>query len=421
MTRRYFLGATTAVAATRVWGANDVIDVGIIGLGNRGADHIQALATVPGARIAGLCDVNQPARERASVLVHRLTGGTPKTFDGMRRMFDDKSIPVITLATPNHWHALGTIWACQAGKDVYVEKPACHDASEGERMIAAATRYGRMVQVGSQGRRQPYRKAAIEKLKAGVIGDIHTAKGLCYKKRPSIGHTPDEPVPPGLDWDQFLGPAPLVPYSLNRFRYNWHWFWSTGNGDIGNQGVHEMDFARWALGVTSPTKVVSTGGKYIFKNDQETPNTQLARFEYGASQLVFEVRGLPTLPEENVMIGNLFFGSKGWMAVDQTGYRIYGGDTREKLLEEKVDPVAAVDPAPHFANLLDAVCRRDKSVLHAPVEEGVASANLCHLANASYRVGRVLQLAGMWRVVGDEVASKILAGSHRSPYNLPAL
>ncbi len=421
MTRRYFLGAATAISAARVWGANDLIDVGIIGLGNRGADHIQALAKVPGARIAGLCDVNQPAREKAAALVNRLTGVTPKTFDGMKRMFDDQSIPVITLATPNHWHALGTIWACQAGKDVYVEKPACHDMLEGTRMIAAARRYNRMVQVGSQGRSQPYRIAAIEKLQQGVIGDIHTAKGLCYKKRISIGHTPDEPVPAGLDWDQFLGPAPMVPYSLNRFRYNWHWFWATGNGDIGNQGVHEMDFARWALQAVSPAKVVSTGGKFLYQDDQETPNTQLAEFDYGKAQLVFEVRGLPTLPEENVTIGNLFFGSKGWMAVDQFGYRIYSAESKEKVFEEKVDPVAAVDPAPHFANLLDAVRKRDRSILHAAVEEGVASANLCHLANASYRVGRVLKLDALWQVAGDPAATKLLTGTHRAQYTLPAV
>jgi predicted dehydrogenase len=421
MTRRIFLGAATAAAAARVQGANDAINIGVIGLGNRGADHMQALAKVPGARIAAVCDVNQAARERAVALVTRLTGAAPRTFDDMRRMFADSSIPVVTMATPNHWHALGTIWACQAGKDVYVEKPACHDMQEGRQMIAAARRYARMVQVGSQGRSADYRKRAIQKLKEGAIGQVYLAKGLCFKRRPSIGRTPVEPVPAGLDWDQFLGPSPAVPFTMNRFRYNWHWFWTTGNGDIANQGAHEMDFARWALDLQSPRKIVSTGGKFVYDDDQETPNTQLAEFDYGDRQIVFEVRGLPTLPEENVMIGNLFLGSEGLMAVDQTGYRIYHGASKEKVFEEKIDPAVAVDPAPHFSNLLDAVRKRDSAILHAPIEEGVASANLCHLANASYRLGRLLRMeSSPWKVAGDSEAERLLSGSHRAPYTMPA-
>ena len=421
MTRRFFLGAATAAAASRVLGANDLIDVGIIGLGNRSADHIQSLARLPGARIAGVCDVNQAARERAVAHVNRVTGSSPRPFDDMRRMFEDRAIPVVTMATPNHWHAIGTIWACQAGKDVYVEKPACHDAFEGSRMIAAAKRYGRLVQVGSQGRSVPYRHRAIQKLKEGAIGQVYLAKGLCYKRRLSIGRTPVDPVPPGLDWDQFLGPAPFTPFTMNRFRYNWHWFWATGNGDIGNQGVHEIDFARWALGVQSPSKVVSTGGKFVYDDDQETPNTQLAEFDYGTKRLVFEVRGLPTLPEENVMIGNLIFGSEGYMAVDQSGYRIYRSESKDKVLEENIEPAVAVNPTPHFANFLDAVRKRDPALLNAPIEEGVASANLCHLANASYRVGRTLRLSSSpWNVVGDAEATKLLTGTHRAPYSIPA-
>lgn len=427
MTRRYFMGAATAAAATRVWGANDVVDTGIIGLGGRGQDHMQSMAKVPGARIAAVCDVNQAARERAVAVVKKLTGVEPRQFDDMRKLFDDRTVPVVTMATPNHWHALGTIWACQADKDVYVEKPACHDAHEGERMVAAAKRYGRMVQVGSQGRSMPYRHRVVQKLKDGVIGEVYMAKGLCYKRRPSIGRAPVEPVPAGIDWDQFLGPAPKVPFTMNRFRYNWHWFWATGNGDIGNQGAHEMDFARWAMGVTTPSKVSSTGGKFLFDDDQETPNTQLAEYDYsGKKRIVFEVRGLPTLPDENVMVGDIFYGSEGWMAVDQAGSRVYKGDpnTRvfkgELVFEDKMDPVEAVDPTPHFANLIDAVRKRDVKVLNAPVEEGVASANLCHVANASYRVGRTLTMhAGTWDVKGDAEAAKLLAPAHRAPYTIP--
>ena len=203
----------------------------------------------------------------------------------MRKLFEDKNVDAVSMPLPNHWHALATIWACQAGKDVYIEKPACHNVHEGRKMIEAARKYKRMVQVGSQSRSTPHKMEAIAKLQDGVIGKLYQSKGICYKRRVSIGHKPDTPTPPGLNWDLFLGPAPMRPFNELRFKYNWHWFWDTGNGDIGNQGVHEMDMARWALGVGMPASVVSTGGKYVYDDDQETPNTQLARFDYGNAEI----------------------------------------------------------------------------------------------------------------------------------------
>ena len=418
MQRRHFLmGAATAALARNAFGANDAANLTVIGLGGRGVDHINFLARVPGANIAAVCDVNQAAAERAVALVEKNSGRKPKAYSDMRRVFEDKNIDAVTMATPNHWHALGTVWACQAGKDVYVEKPACHNVYEGGKMVEAARRYNRMVQVGSQSRSIAFRKQAVELLKTGIIGDVYMAKGTCFKRRKSIGKAPVEPVPAGIDWDQFLGPAPMRPFTMNRFKYNWHWFWDTGNGDIGNQGVHELDFARWALGKALPQAVASTGGKYAYEDDQETPNTQLSTFDYGKQQLVFDVRGLPTPPEENVMIGDLIYGTEGFMAVDYAGFRVYKGEDKQKVKEVIVESKDAYDTAPHFDNFVKAVKSRRREDLNAEVAEGVASADLAHLANISYRVGRRLPFDGK-SFGNDKEANALLTREYRKPYTL---
>jgi predicted dehydrogenase len=291
---------------------------------------------------------------------------------------------------------------------------------EGRQMLEAAAKYQRVVQAGSQGRSIPYRHRAIQHLHNGAIGKVYLAKGLCYKRRVSIGRKPAEPVPAGLDWDLFLGPAPMRPFTWNRYKYNWHWFWETGNGDIGNQGVHEMDFARWGLGKDLPSAVVSTGGKYVYDDEQETPNTQLATYDYGDCELVFEVRGLPTEAEDGILIGNLFYGSDGCMAMDQSGFRIYRGEEKKLTIEEKIDPAEAVDTTPHFANFLDAVRTRDRGKINGPLDEGVKSASLCHLANISYRVGRRLAWdAKAWSFGGDAEANALLTRAYRAPFVVP--
>ncbi len=240
----------------------------------------------------------------------------------MRRMFSDKDIDAVYIATPNHWHALAAIWACQAGKDVYVERPASHDIHEGLSVREVARKTNRMVQVGSQSRSVPHVVRATQLLQEGAIGKVYAAKGLCFKRRKSIGTTPAEPVPAGIDWDQFLGPAPMRLFTKNRFAYIWHWFWDTGNGDLGNQGVHQMDICRWGLGVQMPQSMVSTGGK----------------------EIIFEVRGLRGGPEGGAPIkggntvGNLFLGSDGWMWNDGSGFQVYKGDSSEKTMDEKSPP-----------------------------------------------------------------------------------
>lgn len=375
----------------RAFGANDRVNVAIVGVGGRGRDHINSYVKVPGARIAALCDVNTAQTERGSVMVEKATGEKPKIYQDLRKLYDDKDIDVVSIATPNHWHALAAVWACQAGKDVYSEKPASYNIFEGVEMLNAARKLNRIVQIGMQGRSMAYKRKAIDLLRNGAIGKVYLAKGLCFKRRPSIGHTPPEPVPAGVNWDIFLGPAPMRPFTKNRFIYNWHWFWDTGNGDIGNQGIHEMDIARWGLGRTAPISAVSTGGKYLYDDDQETPNTQIATFDFGDAELVFEVRGLPTGGESAItgtrqgFVGNIFLGEKGYMSIDQAGYQIFLGEKREpgeSGVAEKGDDTAA-----HMQNFLAAVRSRRHEDLNGDVEEGVLSVNLVHMANISYRLG----------------------------------
>ncbi len=420
--RTFFQGATLAAAATRVVGANDRIHVGIIGLGGRGQSLVGSYSGIGECQVTGLCDVNQAALERAQARLLKAGAAKAAEYADMRKMFDDKNIHAVSMSTPNHWHALGTIWACEAGKDVYVEKPASYNVYEGNRMVEAARKHQRMVQVGSQGRSTPHKIKAMALLKEGVIGKLYQAKGLCYKRRRSIGKTPPQPVPAGIDWDQFLGPAPMRPFTMNRFRYNWHWFWDTGNGDIGNQGVHEMDICRWGMGEAGlPNWTFSSGGKYIYDDDQETPNTQTATMDYGDMQIVFEVRGLLTGPEAGLpvrpgnTVGNLFYGSDGWMWVDGRGFTVYKGEQNEKVMEEKGSEDSGV--ILHIKNFLAACRSRDYKSLTAEIEIGALSAALGHLANVSYRVGRKLTWdKARGRFVNDAEADKLLTRDYRKPY-----
>ncbi len=420
--RSFYLGTAAALSATRVFGANDRIAIGLVGIGGRGAAHLGSYVKIQESQIIGLCDVNQAARERAQARLLTAGSAKAKEYNDMRDMFADKNIDAVSIATPNHWHALAAIWACQAGKDVYVEKPASYDINEGWRMVEVARKTNRMVQVGSQSRSVPHVIRAMQLLKDGVIGKVYLSKGLCFKRRKSIGKTPVEPVPAGVDWDRFLGPAPVRPFTKNRFAYNWHWFWDTGNGDLGNQGVHQMDVCRWGLGeVKMPASVVSTGGKYVYDDDQETPNTQLATYGYGGMEIVFEVRGLLTGPEAGVpvkggnTVGNLFLGSDGWMWLGG-GFQVYKGESNEKVMDEKGSP-GENSTVLHMRNFLDACRSRNYRQLNADIEIGAMSAALCHLANISYRVGRKLT----WddssrRFVNDSEANKLLAREHRKPY-----
>ena len=443
--RRRFIQASAALATSAfpILGANDRIQVGIVGLGGRGNDHMNFyMAADTDCRIAAVVDVNQEARERAIGKIKKAKNYAPKEYSDMREMFASKDIDAVSLPTPNHWHALSAIWACQAGKDVYVEKPASHNIFESGQMVAAARKYNRMVQVGSQSRSIGHKMKAIQLLHDGIIGQVYHARALCFRRRFSIGHTPDEAVPAGLNWDKFLGPAQYKPYAKNKFAYTWHWFWDTGNGDIGNQGVHEMDIALWGLGRTSwPNTVASTGGKFAWKDDQETPNTQQASFDFGDAQMTFDVRNLPTPPEGLTpltgpnYVGNIFFGDLGFMTVDHTGFKIYksltgnvsgeiargagaaGKEKYELVAEEKG---TGEDTIPHMKNFFEAIRARDHKLLHAEIAIGARSAAFCHLANIAYRTGRTLKMdTSSGRFLGDDEANSMLTRNYREPYIVP--
>ena len=252
MKRREFLpiaAASLSFGAQRILGANDRVRVGLIGLGGRGNDHLTEYLNLTGVDVAAICDVDPVAIEKAQGRIVGAGRPAARQFDDMRHLFDLPDIDVVSMATPNHWHALGAIWAMRAGKDVYCEKPASHDPIEGRLMLETARKHGRMLQVGTQSRSLPHKMEAVELLRSGIVGEVYAARGICYKRRKSIGHKEDSPVPKGVDWNMFLGPAPMRPFNELRFKYNWHWFWDTGNGDLGNQGVHQMDVARWGLGL----------------------------------------------------------------------------------------------------------------------------------------------------------------------------
>ena len=462
-TRRFFLGALTAASAVRVWGANDKVNVGIVGLGGRGTTHLNNYTGLSRAQVVALCDVNQAARERAQATLSKKSLEKAREFQDMREMFADQKVEAVSIATPNHWHVLSAVWAMKAGKDVYGEKPACYNIYEGMRVIQVQRESKRIMQVGSQHRSWPFKVKSMAALHQGLIGKLYMTKALCYKLRPSIGHTPDTPTPPGLNWDLFLGPAPMRPFNEKRFAYFWHWFWDTGNGDIGNQGVHETGLARWALGdPVWPKTVNAFGGKFGIDDDTETPNTLTAGFSYGTEQLVVEVRGRMTngegvrqarvvtagpgaanrggaapaaAPPEapaptqtgpannplNVGVGNLFYGSEGWAAMSDTGFQAYKGDSSELIMEEKNDRTLGDPTSIHMQNFLSCVQSRKEADLHDPIANAVPSANLCHMANISYRVGRVLKVepGATPNFTGDAEATKMVTRPvYRTPYEV---
>jgi predicted dehydrogenase len=427
--RRSFLmtpGLFAAREAVGWQGANDRIQLAVVGVRGRGRDHIKGFAAAPGVRVAGVCDIDQSNVERAQAYTETFGGGKPKGYEDLRKLYEDKSIDAVSIANTNHWHALSTIWAVQAGKDVYCEKPVSHNVREGRLMVEAARKYKRIVQAGMQSRSIQHKVKAVERLRAGAIGRVYLAKGLCYKRRKSIGRSPDGPIPAGVNYDIWLGPAPQRTFNPNRFHYNWHWFWDYGNGDIGNQGVHEMDIARWGLHLDSLPKAVSSeGGKFVYDDDQETPNTQTAVFDYGSLQLHFEVRGLLTNGEgfaskENATkIGNAFYGSDGYMWVDSKGYRIYTGEDGA-LVEEGPFVGDEWNPQGHFDNFIKAVRSRKSGDLACDIEEGHLSAALCHLANISYRLKRRLAFdAAAEKFVNDSEANSMLFRKGRAPYTIP--
>lgn len=410
-------------------GANDTLNIAVIGIRSRGMNHCEEWAKIPGVRVHTLCDVDENLFPERVARVQTMQGVAPKTEVDLRRVFDNKEIDAVSIATADHWHALATIWACQAGKHVYVEKPTSHNIWEGRKMVEAARRYNRVVQAGMQNRSIQGVIEAIKFLHEGGLGDVYMAKGLCFKPRDTIGKKLDAPVPAGVNYDLWLGPAPYKPFNPNRFHYNWHWFWDYGCTDLGNQGPHQLDIARWGLNKrVHPKKIKCVGGHYAFDDDQETPNQQFSTFEYDDGKIMqFEVRGLYTNDESNVRIGNLFYGTQGWMWLNGANWKTFFGRKNEPgpsydRAEAAADPMnlAGAGDSNHFVNFIQAVKANDWMKGTADIEEGHMSSALAHLANISYRLGRELGFDSYAeQFVNDALANEYLTRDYRYPYVVP--
>jgi predicted dehydrogenase len=417
----------------RVIGANDRINVGVIGIRGRGKGLISGFAEIPNVHIKTVCDVDERLLGDRAKMVQDAHGYAPKTEWDMQKVFADKDIDAVVVATPNHWHALATIWACQAGKHVYCEKPSCHNVWEGRRMVEAARKYNCIVEVGFQNRSIGNVRNAMKFLHDGGIGDVYMAKGMCYKPRDAFEKFPDSDPPKEVHYDRWVGPAEYVPYNEGKFHYQWHWHWNTGNGDIGNQGPHQFDVARWGINKDEhPVKIRSFGGYYKYGDvcTQETANTQIAAYEYADGKILqFEVRGLYTAGEadQDVKIGNLFFGTEGWMSVNGSTWKTYMGRKNEPgpsstSKDVEADPMnlAGAGGGGHYGNFINALRSGKREDLTCDVEVGHMSSVLPHLGNISYRLGRDLTFDGQKeKFVGDKEADKLLTRKYRKGYAVP--
>ena len=378
MDRRYFLmGSLAAGAAFRSKAAspNDTVRVACVGVHGQGKTHVRQYGAMQNVEVAAICDIDETVANACVSEMEKAGKKRPPIFTDLRKLLEDKSIDAISIATPNHHHTLQTIWACQAGKDVYVEKPCSHDMFEAKQIVAAAQKYNRLVQHGTNSRSSVAREA-VQQLRNGLIGDVYMARGLCFKWRDTIGRKPVEPVPAGVHYDLWLGPAPNHAFTQNRFHYNWHWFWDYGNGDIGNQGIHQVDVARWGLGVKYPTRVCAMGGHFMFDDDQETPNTLNAVFEFAGAgkkkMLEFEVRHWISNHESGIgeggkapnTVGAVFYGSKGNLAVWDEDHGRY-----QSFLGRELQPgPSGEDAGNNWANFIAALRTRKHEDLNAPIE-----------------------------------------------------
>jgi len=411
---------------------SDRINVAVMGIRSRGRAHMEAFANIPNVDVAVLCDIDERLFPEALADLEKLTGKKARTEVDIRKVLEDKTIDAISIATCNHWHALAAIWACQAGKDVYVEKPVSYNIFEGRKIIEAARKYGRIVQAGTQSRSSDICKAAMEFLHSGKLGEIFMARSCLIKARDSFGRAPNSPVPPGVHYDLWLGPAPWRPFNEKRFHYNWHWFWDTGNGETGNTGPHNCDRARWGLQeYEHPRKIQSMGNIYVWKDcDQETPNAQVSVMEYADGKIIqLEVRGHYSNSEEGILQGEFFYGTEGWLKLGGGSWQTYYGRKNEPgesmgrdeaaAQAQKLD-VRGSSKDPHFQNFVDAMRSRRQEDLAADILEGHLSTSMCHLSNIAYRVGRTVVFDNATeKFVDDDEADSYISREYRYPYVVP--
>ncbi len=427
--RRQFLNASAKTAAalgvsaatTRAaLGANEKVRIAVAGIHGRGAGLIKGFTARKDVEVACICDPDTNLFGEVVKSTADRQGRAPRTETDVRRVLEDKSIDALVVATPDHWHAPATIWACQAGKDVYVEKPGSHNLYEGRKMIEAASKYKRIVQHGVQLRSSPAIQEAVEHLRNGLIGKVYMARGLVFRWRGSIGNHPDEAKPPShLDWNLWQGPVTERAFSKRLVHYNWHWHWDYGNGDVGNQGIHETDLCQWGLDVQLPSRIVAMGGKFLWDDDKETPEVLTTNYYYPESNrmIQFEVRPWCTNAEAGATVGNIFYGSEGFLVVKNYGtYETYMGRKREPGPKRSVRGELDM----HFGNFIKAVRARDTSLQHGPVETAHYSAGLAHLGNIAFRLGREVDFdPKKERFTSDADANAMLSRNYRAPFVVP--
>jgi len=470
--RRTFIKKSAIVSAGIALGApayikgfaqvkpSDILNVGVIGINDRGGlygggGHTANFTKIKDTRVTAICDCVEYLFPKAIKDIENLGGAKPATYTDYRKMLENKDLDIITIATPDYWHAIMTINACQAGKDVYVEKPISYNIDEGRKMVQAARKYNKIVQAGTQRRANRVNKKAVQLLREGVIGDIYMGRGTVYRSRPSIGRKPDGPVPQGVNWDLYRGPAPMIPFNENHFLYNWHWYWDTSTSEFGNNGTHFMDFIRLSMNLNEhPSKIACCGGFYAYANesDQDVPNLQVATFEYANGAILeLEVRSLPT---PNDPWGILWLGTKGYACTvgntfqvfqtgndqaavaGQTGTAAFSTGAQQDRSNKPSITVTEADLEPdlrfdevkkagidfHFRNFVDCVKSRNNKDLIAEIEEGYFSTAMMHLGNIAYRTGRKLVFDGKTeKFVNDPEADSYLSrpDGGRKPYNMP--
>jgi len=415
LTRREFLRRSTVLAGAaglgfslKVLGANERVRLGVMGLNGRGSDLARGFARFPDVEITHLCDVDERALAKGRQAAGAAEGrSAPRAVKDFRRILEDPSVDALVIAAPDHWHAPATILACAAGKHVYVEKPVSHNPREGELMVAAARKYRRVVQVGTQRRSMPQIIEAIQKVRSGALGRVLFARGWYNNVRGSIGRGRPAPVPAWLDWTLWQGPAPERPYRDNVVHYHWHWFWHWGTGELGNNGIHALDLCRWGLGVDYPRRVSAGGGRYHFADDQETPDTHVVTWDFGDRAISWEGRSCQRHGFERSQFGATFYGERGTLVIDGSGYVEFDAEDKPR---PRVDGPG--EDAPHLRNFLD--CLRRGARPHADIEDGHEATLLCHLGNIAWRVGRTLNCdPANGRIVGDRAAARLWRREYR--------
>jgi predicted dehydrogenase len=421
------MGTLSALSYTRAADApNDKVVLAVIGIGSavpgsvggRGRQLLRPLATFKDVEIAYVCDVDESFFPIAQKILTERQRREARTEKDLRRIFEDKAVDAVFVATPDHWHALATIWACQAGKHVYVEKPASHNLSEGRRMVEAARKYNRVVQLGTQSRSSAGLARAAELVRSGKLGKIPFARAWIAGPRLNIGHAKDTEIPPGVDYNLFLGPAPQRPFNPNRFHYRWHWMWDYGTGELGNNGIHALDRIRWLMNLDAPVRITAGGGKLFYDDDQETPDTLTVTFDFPHCSVTWEHR---VWSKEKPHEGTALYGERGTLVLDHRGgWHVENGiEASDKGDEER----GGDDWSPHLRNFLECVKSSSKSDARRPnadIEEGHKSTRLCHLGNIAFRTGRAIRFDDKTETcLHDPDANRLLGRTYRKPFVVP--